>query len=139
MVSKKFANLYKFGKHYRWPTQDCLSWSDHCNLLFLHESMLWIDHCKSTLSWLNVRAKMWITFNVQNTSKSGWTSSSFFYPEKVFFYPFRLGKKTSFFIIIFLWEKITKNFNVTIYFGMGATFYQKTRKIPYLVLEILKT
>jgi len=31
MVSKKFANLCKFGKEYG---------SDHCNLLFLHESSL---------------------------------------------------------------------------------------------------
>ena len=51
--------------------------------------------------------------------------------KAVFFLPLRLGKKTSvFFIIIFLWEKIIKNFNITIYFGMGATFYQKTKKIP---------
>jgi len=63
----------------------------------------------------------------------------FFTQKKFFFTPFAWVKKLAFFIIIFLWEKITKNFNVTIYFGMGATFYQKTRKIPYLVLEILKT
>ena len=89
MVSKKFANLCKFGKYCRWPAQDCLNWSAHCNLLFLHESMLWINQCKSTL-WLNVCAKVWITFNVQNTSKSGWKSTSFFI-QKVFL-PLRLGK-----------------------------------------------
>ena len=92
MVSKKFANLCKFGKYYPWPAQDCLNWSDRCNLLFLHESMLWINHCKSTL-WLNVCAKMWITFNVQNTRKSGWKGSRFFLP-------LRLGKKLVFFVII---------------------------------------
>jgi len=72
---------------------------------------------------------MWITFKVQNTSKSGWKSSSFF-TQKKFLLPLCLGKKLVFFIIIFLWEKITKNFYVTIYFGMAATFYQKTKKIP---------
>jgi len=88
---QKFANLCKFRKYYRWPIQDCLNWSDHCKPLFLHESMLWINHCKSTLRQ-NVCAKMWITFNAQNTSKSGWKSSIFFYPES-FFLPLHLGKK----------------------------------------------
>jgi len=92
MVSTKLASLCKFREYYRWPAQDCLNWSDHCNLLFLHESMLWLNHCKSTL-WLNVCANMWIIFNLQNTSKSGWKSSSFFYPEKVLFLLLRLGEK----------------------------------------------
>ena len=105
MVSKTFANFHKFGKYYRWPAQDCLNWSDHCNLLFLHESMLQINHWTSTW-WLNVCAKMRITSHVQNTGESGWKSSSFFLPRKSFFLP----KELVFFLIILLWEKITKKF-----------------------------
>jgi len=52
--------------------------------------MLQINHSKSTL-WLDALAKMWITFNVQNTVNYGWNSCSFFLPRKVF--PHRLGKK----------------------------------------------
>ena len=88
---QKVANLCKFGKYYSWPAQDWLNWSDHCHLLFSHENMLWRNHCKSVL-WLNASAKMWITFNAQNTSKSWWKSNSFFFhPEKVFL-PVHLGK-----------------------------------------------
>jgi len=40
MVSKKFAKLYNIWKEYWRPAQDCLNQTDHCNLLFLPESML---------------------------------------------------------------------------------------------------
>jgi len=86
---QKFANLCKFGKEYWW-TQDCLNWSDHCSLLFLHESMLQINHWKSTL-WLNTCATMWITVNVQNAVNYGWKSCCFFTAKK--FFPLCQGKK----------------------------------------------
>jgi len=53
-----------------------------------------------------------------------------FFTLKTFSFLLRLGKKSSVFTIIFLWEKITKKFNVTIYFDMGVTLYQKTVKLP---------
>ena len=128
MVSTKLASLCKFREYYRWPAQDCLNWSDHCNLLFLHESMLWLNHCKSTL-WLNVCANMWIIFNLQNTSKSGWKSSSFFYPEKVFFLLLRMGEKNyCCFIIIFLREKITKKFQCHNILRHGGYLLSKDQK-----------
>jgi len=48
-----------------------------CNLLFSHESMLQIHHCKSTI-WSSTCAKMWITVNVQDTLKYRWKSYSIF-------------------------------------------------------------
>jgi len=52
---------------------------------------------------------MWITFVVQNTSKSGWKSSSFF-THKKFFYPFAWVKKTSVSYYNFSLGKNKKNF-----------------------------
>jgi len=63
----------------------------------------------------------------------------FFYPEKVFLYPFTWAKNCCFLITNFLWEKIAKNINVTIYSDMGVTFCQSTKKIPELVSEIQTT
>ena len=63
-----------------------------------------------------------------------------FFTQKFFFLPFHLGKeKLVFFIIIFLWERITKKFQCRSILWHGATFYQKTKKLPWLVLEILQT
>jgi len=52
------------------------------------------------------------------------------FTQKKLSLPLRLGKKIMFFIIIFLWEKITKKFQCHNILWHGVTFYQNSRKIP---------